>query len=452
MNMNSFAKLALISIALTIVAACTKPLNVGSDLFKDEELIFQIDSSTTIRARTILSDSAILYDTLFSYSRYLFGSIDDEYLGAASSEIFSQYGLNSLNFDFSGLELDSVILSLPYDSAGFYGDNTEALNIEVFRLTESMADIESIIGPRSLEHEMSPVGGVYNYSPDYLTAFIDVLADGDGFDTLNAAAPAQLRIPLDNSIGEEIMALDSVELADQKEFLNLFPGFLIQGQNINNSMLAFSLNNSYSKIVLYLTDPGEEKQTKLELSTALGVKYSNLILDHTNSEAGIRLDSYDAGDSLLYLQSMNGTELELVFENLERFKDVLINKAYIDLYVNTPSEIDEALFPPNRSLHALYLTEGEKADIEDYALAISTSSTSIFDGILDSEQIDGKTLYKYRINLSSHFQSIVDTDAPEKIILQPLLQITSPRRTIVYGPQSSEHPMKLTVIYTKNTN
>lgn len=450
--MNFLAKLALISIALTIVAACTKPLNVGSDLFKEEELIFQVDSSTTIKARTVLSDSAILYDTLFSYSRYLFGALDDTYLGSVNSEIYSQYGLNNLNFDFEGLVLDSVILSLPYDSSGFYGDITEELNIEVFRLTESMADIESVIGPRSLEHEMSPIGGMYNITPDYLTTFIDVLADGDDFDTLSTSAPAQLRIPLDNSIGEEIMALDTTQLGDQDEFLNIFPGFLIQGQGISNSMLSFSMNNSYSKIAIYLTDPDENKQTKLELSTALAVKYSNIVQDHTNSEAGMRLNSFDAGDSLLYLQSMMGTEIELVFEGLDKFNDALINRAYIDLYVNTPSEIDKLLFPPNRSLHALFLSEGEKVDVEDYEIATSTSTPSIFDGVLDSEQNGTETLYKYRVNLNSHFQSIVNTEAPEKIILQPLLQLTSPRRTIIHGPQSSNHPMKLTVIYTKNTN
>ena len=138
--------------ALLLIFSCTDPNLIGLEVQPPSDGI----TITLSSAKNNLKLSTILEDSLRSdeTSTILLGDMSYDYIfGESSADFATQFQLPFNNIDVGNpdtLIVDSVVLSLSY--AGSYGNN-DALNIQVYKLTESIFKDSSYYSNQELNYD-----------------------------------------------------------------------------------------------------------------------------------------------------------------------------------------------------------------------------------------------------------------------------------------------------------
>ncbi|HPG05974.1 MAG TPA: DUF4270 family protein [Saprospiraceae bacterium] len=430
--------------ALLLLVMCNDPSPLGSDFLKDVELDIGFTDTFSINAFTIHEDSIETYSpsSLTPIRTYLVGTLNDPIFGRSESNIYTQ-----LDYDvfsppsLSDAVLDSVVLTLAFDSLGIYGDTTQPLQIQVDRLIENMNIAESTYSNHGFLGKKVGELTNYIYSADSIT-IIEPNSSGD-LDTIQTAP--QLRIRLNNSIGEELIELDTSGVLDADNIYDHLYGLGIKTVASNQAMLGIDLNSEYSTLTLYYEKNSNKYKYSFLMSSAVK-RTLEFSTDHTGAPVESFLDDSTKGDSLDFLQPLGGTNIQLSVPALANLSNYIINKAELECYVATVDGDNLDFYPPANQVAPYEEYENElipATDVfigNDVRFLLSTSGGTV-------EEVS-TGLYRYRANISSHLQDMINGTIENKVFLVPYPRRESPRRTIVYGPHHPTYPMKLRITYT----
>ena len=149
---NLIPALIVLMSGFCLFNACNDPTVIGSDLLGDDNLNLAYTDTITIISKTIKDvDSVLTYSTSgfdpasFRLSTQLIGNLEEPIFGAAESELYADLRLNFsvipqfARGEFKDLvSLDSMILVLPWDTLGIYGDTLQDYTLEIFEIDENI--------------------------------------------------------------------------------------------------------------------------------------------------------------------------------------------------------------------------------------------------------------------------------------------------------------------------
>lgn len=441
-----------ILISLLFASACSRPTLVGGDLLDGDIVQLEFTDTISLTVKSVKVDSILTFEENFGLfiTNFLLGNVDDPIFGHYDASIFSQLRPNSVNKRFGDGLLDSVVLQLAYDTSALYAyHRTDQMDLQVFRVVEDMPFTESLYNNDSFEIEMTPIGELLDFRP---APFDDVVlidnSDPDAIDTLTLGP--HIRIKLDKFFGDELINLDTSLYSTFDTFVDYFKGMHIRASTDDNSMLGINMNNPNTKLVLYYKDQDIKKTFDYYFDQG-AVKFSKMSHDYTAAPVEEFIDDDVLGDSLVFMQGMSGLNIEVDFGDLSFLENRIINHAELDIYHVTefPDDVP-SIFLATQGLLAKKINadSGELEDVTDVITALQLGTLGLFGGDQMDVTEDGVDLFKYTINLTNHFQAMVEGDETSKIYLESIAKARNPYRGIFYGPQNSQFPMKLRLTYT----
>jgi hypothetical protein len=338
------------------------------------------------------------------------------------------------------------VLVLRLDTLGNYGDTLSTFDFEIFRLTESLNNIDSFISNVEYSRDMMPIGSLDGYSPDASDSlFIQESQD-------SVLRVGTIRIPIDVAFAEEIVAwvnqqvMDSVSI-NEETFTEAFNGLVIQATpSDGNAMLGIDLSpvafsNDLSELAIYYSQDTLENR---KYGFSVGNR-KNLFIERDYSGSVVEeaiAGGTTFGDSLLFVES-SGVNLEFDVSNVADIQDRLLNHAVLELIVADVMDNDLGFFPPIDLLIVSRTTdEGQLFLIEDIASLGLPASVEQFED-------NGRTLYRYTLPLTRYLQDVINSvEIGDKLTISANLQAERPNRSIIFGPNHSTYPSKLRLTFT----
>ncbi len=428
--------------------SCTEDTIVGSNLLSNEDIDVQFTDTFSFTAKTVESDSVITFIPGNGvYVTYLMGRLEDNLFGTAESEIFLDAGItgNSSNPDFDEVEMsniDSIVLVLKVDSAGVYGDPNASFDFEVFRMTEKMTEIDTFYSTQEFTYDGSPIGMLSGFT--YNTSdSVELIELQDTF-----MREAQIRIPLDIALAEELVewakTTDTLSDASFREQLN---GLAIKATPSSSAMIGVDLSEvayetELSELAIYYSQDTLENR-KYGFSTGLR-KTNHFEMNRTGYAIQDAIDGGNViGDSILFVQSMQGTNLELDLSEVKSIEDQLLNYAELEFFVLERMDNDLDQHPP---VDILILSseneDGELIVLEDLSVV------NIFPE-LEEVEVNGMNVWRYQMVVTRYVQDIInDIESGNNLTISAILRSQRPNRSILCGPKHSTYPSKLKLALT----
>ncbi len=402
-------KIWMLGLSLAIALfSCTDPDLIGLEIQpqSDRITISSLTESNIFSLTSIEEDSIRVDERNFK----LLGKYEDPLFGLSEAYFSTQLIPSDNEIDFGeNAILDSAVLSIAY--AGFYGDTSQELSINVMELSESIHLDSSYYSSQSFS-EGTPLSS-FSFYPRPLSKRT--------FDEDTIGTP-QLRKVM-NELGTSLLEIQS-EMADNESFLSAFKGIQLKANTVGNSIVYFNLNDNMSKLALYYHND----------------EHDSLRFDLYMGATAARINHFDLQQSLpedaVGIQSMGGYNVRVSFNNLEYIDSLLsgkvVNKAVLTFNIEDGSEEN---FAAHQTLQLVRVdsTTGIK-----YVLADWNEGVEHFGGIKDT--ITGQ----YRFNISKHLQEMILGNIEEKdVYLVPVGGASNANRTIL------TEEVELDIIYTE---
>jgi hypothetical protein len=423
-----------------VLFSCNEEITVGSSLLEDGAVELDYTDTLALRAKTVYSDPVVSFrnSTSFSGSTYLLGELNDPVFGHSFSELYLSTNLVDNVFpNFDSLKIDSVVMVLPLDTLGQFGNESAVHTIEVYQLSERLMldSQDTLFSNDRFDTEAVPMGS--------LTTLV---AHKDSVDIFSVIAdsivriPPQLRIPLDTSLWSSVVRDTSI-INNHEIYEETLRGFMLRSQTQENSFFGIDLSASSAvSIELYYSANDTTHNVYLVDLASIRSNY----FEHDYSMTDVELAVSDSSASVLYLQEMQGVNIELDISSVKEFSDRVINRATIELFAL--EEMDPIVSPINL-LQVSYVNEdGRLSVIRDNLLDPSTS-ISVFGGSLDTAEVNGVFLNKYSFDLSNHVNFIISGEIQSsKILIQSANKSRGASRSIIYGPEHPDYPAKFKLV------
>lgn len=460
--MTYFKVILLFAVISLLNSACTKTSLIGENIFSNDTLGIDYTDTISMLTTTIVGESARTYTPVTNQqlNNYLVGQLSDPVFGNTIAIAYAQFRLLTTSPNFESTTLDSVILSLPYDvNERHYGNIDGPQTITVSRLSESMDAAEEIRSTKRFE--TNRVLGQKTFIPNFTDSLNVLVPSGDTI--LEELVRPQLRIPLDVEFGNELLN-SADKMAGIEGFLDYFKGLEIKGNGDTDAILSFAL--SAASMTLYYT---QEDSIFDENDVFQGIEdvakryvfavnsFSAKSVYFFNDRTGIGQDRIEApvsqylnnyNDSLLFVQSTQGTMAKITFPYLDDLAGAIINKAELILTVANRDNLTDFSLP--EQLIATSLIDSNYVVIEDMAVSLSTAGNFvIFGGTAETETTNDESVTTYKINITGHFQDVIDGLVGNELYITtyPKPQVAS--RVVLGGAGHSTYPIKLKLNYTK---
>ncbi|MDA8692574.1 DUF4270 domain-containing protein [Saprospiraceae bacterium] len=448
--MNRLTFFIIILITGCLITSCNDDIDIGANIVGSQPIEADFNENIIITAKTVEPIRQFIgYANRGDFERnpYVLGSLDDPNFGQTSSTIFVTPRIAITDIpDFEVSVIDSVILILPYDTLGAYGDQTAMHNVSLHRLQDpvDLVSIDTLFGDQCLEFEDVAITEV-NVIPaprDSVQIFIPSL------DSIVTDVP-QIRFSLDAEFWQEVL-MDTLNTEGTQELVNQVKGYAIMSEPSASSMFGVNLlSTSIASIEVFYTD-SVSGVYRLDISsttsssnsdrTQTSIKHSCFESDFSGSEVERTL-----GDSLAefnYLQGLDGFNIEYDLSNVLDLDEEFVNFAVLEFFVledgNEPIADVRCMFLDN---------EGDFEDILDFG--VESIRSVYFDGSLEEVEINGQTLMRYQVIMTNHIINFRNGN-----IASPFVYITPvgrglPNHSIIYGPNHPTFPAKLKLITTK---
>lgn len=429
-----------------LLSACTDPTNIGSELLEDDQANVDFSDTITIKASTVIGDTIRTYSPIVSsqLEYYLFGDMKDPVFGQAKSSLYVQPRPNVLgqNFTMADDDIDSIILVLPYDTLAFYGIYQQLFKMNVFQVEEDISRDKEYYSDQDFATSVSTIGAA-SFFPNLDS--IEIVDYGDGsVDTV--LAPPHLRIALDNNLKSVLLSPDTSLYLSDSAFISQFKGIYLSPGEQGGGLISFDLFSLMGGIYVYYQQDGLPEQAQYGFKTA-SVRIANFEHDYTGTLIEPFIDQPDKGDSLAFVQGLEGLNIELDFPHVESLKGVIVNKAELIIPIHQLEGDNPDRYSVVEQLLVSKKTEEDKLIIiEDVALAGGDLS-AIFGGVVIDGEGDNPDFY--RLNISAHFQDMIDGVEESKIVLTSFPKPTRAYRTIINGVKHPTDPIKLRLAFTK---
>ncbi|MAW88140.1 MAG: hypothetical protein CMJ42_16600 [Phyllobacteriaceae bacterium] len=434
----------LLGLALLAQIACNDPTVIGSDLFTGDQLDIEFTDTVSLKAYALEGDSVLTYSPIVvgtDTRSFLFGDFVDPVLGRVKSTIYFQVGLNTIVPSFENAVLDSVLLLLPYQKDGVYGDLGSIYQMEVYQLDEQLYRDSVYYSSQSFKVRNAPAG-FHPFVPDYL----DSLTIFEPSQDTSVKYPPHLRVPLNENFGNFLLNTDPTNYSTDSAFYALLPGFELRPISQNPGMLSFDLRGFPAGLKLYY----HQDTSKLEYT--FPIFSSNVVTTHFEHDyTGSAVEPFlnnppEESDSLLFIQGASGMDVIVEFPYVENLKDLIVNKAELVLY---PQRL-----PGDNELDYDYVDQLIASEavgdsifvlIDDVEFALNRAGSS-FGQIFGGELEDDNT---YRLNISGHFQDMISGNKSNRMLITVYNKAQKASRSVITGPNHSAFPMKLRLTVTR---
>jgi hypothetical protein len=428
--------LCITIILLSFLNSCKEPDSIGTEIQPIGDQLNVETYNVPLTAYSVKEDSIRSDESVYN----LLGLNDDPVFGKNAASFYTQLRLPSSNPDFTGCTLDSIFLSLDYKK--IYGDTNSQMTVKVYELASDIYVDSVYYSNRELLTTGTVIGS---------KTFVPKLKDSVYLGTDTVPVAPHLRIKLNNDWGihKFLDASGSTSLSDNANFIKYFKGIYVTTTSASGrgSIVGFDLLNSLSKITLYY------KKDTTKHAYNLVINENCARIGHFNhskyhyADLYLRSEIYGdtaKGDSILYLHSMAGLKVRVLFPNLKdtllKYGKVAINKAnfIVDLDNNDYTESDYA---PPPQLVLLEELDGKIRFLID--------------------QYDGMTYYggaynaskkEYKFNIARHIQQILD-GAKDNLGLYLVVwtadRPNSANRVVLKGPKRKTGNLRLQITYTK---
>ena len=220
---NILFKTLIFSVLVIFGTACSKTTeSIGNGLLSDNDHI-GVAFTDTLH----LSCHSIIVDSMPTKgpASILLGSMMDPVMGLTDAGFVTQLHLSSTNQYFGDNPIiDSVVLQLYIN--GYYGDTTTWQTVHVYELSEALVDSADYYQFSDAEVKPTDLANGFQFCPHPHTTGVVV-----GNDTLTQAV---LRIPLDNSIGEQFAEADSAVFGSTEAFKEYFHGLKVCCESVSS--------------------------------------------------------------------------------------------------------------------------------------------------------------------------------------------------------------------------
>ncbi len=444
--------LILAFFAALAFTACNEPTDLGMELLPSTDLISvkNLIEKNSISSFTHREDSVRTDEP----SNSLLGSLNDPVFGVTTINFAAQFRLQEFPDFGTNPVTDSVRLYLYYQVN--YGDTVTPQRFKIYELNESLyADT------------LASNGASYNY-PYYQgidlksMASDNVLADYEftpklAIDSTSGDSLYRLlKIPLDVSLGEKLMDVDSADVASPDNFLDYFKGLFIESEkqtSVGGSILTLGAQSTGafqgSALVVYYNNDENKNETNPDtlfmpyVITSLSARVNSINHDYTETPFYDELNAETNPDSLIYVQATGGLKARIFIDDLTLWQDSVntaINKAEIVFQVDTLAS-DVKNFPPPRQLLFTVADEnGNEFLPVDYGF-----NAAYYGGTLRSD-------YTYHFNITQHLQQIISGDVENHgFYLTTAYKNSQANRVVIKGSES-QTGIKLVVTYSKYSN
>jgi hypothetical protein len=411
---------------LLIAISCKKKdSNLGKNVLNPDDLLnaAQVDTFT-LQTFTIAEDSVITDNPAFC----VLGSYNDPKFGTVNANFYTQLRLSGLNPNFGDLNtltIDSLVLGLEYigyqgelsrQSLGVY-QLTEDLNIDSTYYSFTMKDVQSL-------NLIEPGYETFRPSPDGITVI--------GSDTVDT----QLRIRLRNSLAQQLVneaMSGGSNFTTNELFATYFKGLHVRVNNAfqpsgKGAVLYFNLNDPLSKMTLYYTQNGEQKNFDFLINTQCA-SFNHVEINNIGKPVQNVINDTISGQKEYYAQAFKNRAIVRMagVKNLPR-KSV-IHKARLILPIQYQFG---STYAPSNELTVAAMIDG------------TLTGVGVF-GLYDAFN------KQYVVDIKNYLQALVSEQiSATELILSPRFFITSAERVIFNGPATiNKMKPKLIVTYTE---
>ncbi|MDE7103297.1 MAG: DUF4270 domain-containing protein [Bacteroidales bacterium] len=378
--------------------------------------------------------------------RMLLGSMQDDVFGRADYHVYSQLRYVGTNASTDGFvddddAIDSVVLILPY--SGLYPTQKgvadgRPIQITVHELTEGLYDSGAADSLYSISTDI-PYGAAFGPASSFSPHPFDTIYDSV---KLQSLVPS-LRVRLDASLGERLMALPQAAYETSDAFVQYFHGLCLRSVPVTaqgeSSVVSFAFGNSLEsadmmRIVVYHGRISADT-ARYSLFAFGPVRFTKVERDYgTSADADFKAQmngDSTAGGQAVYLACSGGAYMACVLPNIrEAFagRQIIVNRAHLVLNAASVSNGSDVTLPQTLQIPG------------------SLDDAYSQDGKWDSGEKG------YRLVLTRYLQRLLYEQAtPEPFYIYPstLERYGMPCCVKLNGPKAAGSPMKLEMIYTE---
>ncbi|MGA1048768.1 MAG: DUF4270 family protein, partial [Minisyncoccia bacterium] len=287
--------------------SCTDPLTLGGNLIDEQITTVKYNDSIIVIANSVLVDSVNTYSPSLAdqLNLYLFGDYSDPLFGRSVASFYVQPRPDITRPDFRNSTLDSIIFMMPYHpSFPIIGNKESEVGIRIQRIVSDLDRNTPYYSNYKPEYSTEILGEV-NFTPTLDS--IPFINFSSGFS--DTAYFPHVSIPLDKKLGLEFMSKDSSGYESDAAFLDFFKGLAIIPTKASENLLGFNLSAANSGIYIYYTQDDTLQRRYSFKVNDFSVKMTGYSHDYLQSLLGASLNN--TNDTLLYLQGMSGTDIEL---------------------------------------------------------------------------------------------------------------------------------------------
>ncbi len=440
----------LVSSVLFFIA-CNKPESIELDFLNSDWILSKGVDTFTLIAKPLSKDTIVTYSTAAKSSSMVVGILDDPMFGHSKSEFNTQIHFTPEKDKMYLNNVDSVVLSLRYDTSTFYGLSQEPISLEVYKIDDALNYTQTYYNNSTLKLGKK-IGEKLNFIPNKKDSLYIKQ------DTNLVRLFPQLRIQLDkNEFISTLNSLPDTALQSLDTFVQLYGGISLRPVGNTKGMLGFLPENADSKITIFYS-PNDS--THLQFSFNMGadaVKFTTYETDRKNTAA----KKYETGeispDSLIFIQAFNGPEAEIIIPYSNSWDGKFLNYAVLDFTVASLPMDDISHFYPSRLFTVNDLTAGYDGEVKDcYRAKGNSKFISIFNdyrlffgGTITNETNNGNTTRHYKMNITEHFRVSQRQKKDIRIRVSSYFKNETADRTILYGPKHSLFPAKLRLTFSE---
>lgn len=405
-------------------SACTRvsTSELGLGLLPSLDAINTKDTVLEVETETVdIPDSL----SIFGSDNQVLGEINNDPLfGKTKATMFFQMLPDFFPFFIQGSKdsifVDSAVLTFKF--AGFYGDSTRPVKINVHQIDPTTPLDISKYYPANYPELYGLKAGPAMANP----VTVDIARLRDSIINRYERSQFQIRVKLfDKYARMFIKEFDSNNAYRSDTTLRkFFPGFAVfaESNDKNNVLLKLNMTDTNTRLALYfrtnampLGSTAKVDTTVLKMRFRLSANGSaNFVKrDRTRSEVFSRIGK--SNDSLVYVQTSPGTGVKIKIPALKTFSNRLIHRAELiaeqvpdDANLNT---IEKQMLPPRYLLLAAYDPKNSKVMRNvpnDYQSIANAEAFARFGGFLTNKSLFGyDKVATYNFNLTRYVQGVI---------------------------------------------
>jgi hypothetical protein len=354
-------------LALATVACRKSPDTIGNGLISDSDYIGIYHTD----ALELVCHSYLDSIGSKNVSNALLGSMNDPVFGLTQAGFCTQLRFSSAGQKFGTDPIvDSLVLQLYL--TGYYGDTTCWQTVHAYLLADTLNADTTYYNYTEVALESTDYAEGFQFQPHPRTKTNVV-----GGDTISQAI---VRIPLNNSLGEMLINLDSTAYREPSIFKHFFHGLCLKCDPPagNGNVSYFNLtNNTYTVMQLYYHNSAtpEKAQRYDYYITSADTYFNQFSHDYTQGAPDFVSQLLDGdtalGQQKLYLQTMGGVKTKITFPTLALWTDTLSEGCHIVIneakLIITGADVDTACFTePNTLSLVKFNASGSTSILPDY--------------------------------------------------------------------------------------